>query len=193
MKFQSAIFLTLILCSAVAGQDAKKDWTPWAAIDGSRWAEFQVIVDFVGGPKSPEAIAKAKSLKVKCLIAGRISRTIPAEIEGVKYFKILYSEYGKFLTREDFMEDWAELLYSKEGVNVRPVTITGPASQFDLLEGAKPAQEINMSTINPTILVPLGVEPVTTRKLTGRIYRLKTEWRRRGNTVEIRLKDYRTN
>jgi len=89
------------------------------------------------------------------------------------------------------MEDWAELLYSKEGVNVRPVTITRPASQFDLLEGAKPAQEINMSTINPTILVPLGVEPVTTRKLTGRIYRLKTEWRRRGNIVEIRLKDYR--
>ena len=187
-----ALLVLLLLYTSAFGQKDTKDWTPWAPVQGD-WAEFQALVNFKDGSKTRDEIVKAKlkSLKISVLIGGRIKGTVPPEVAGVKTIRILFTEIGRFQTFQDFMVDWVEVAYSRQGLNVNPVTIVRQASQFEVDQTAEPKSEVTMSTSMPTILAPLGVEPVSTKKLSGYRYRLQSEWRRKGNTVEIKLKDYR--
>jgi hypothetical protein len=177
----------------VSAQDGPKDWTEWQPAN-AEWAQFQAVVEFRGGSKSREDLVKNKpaSFKLKTLIGGRLKGQFPAELSGVRTIRIIYSEYGKFETIERFYESAAEFNYIEGGQNIRSVTILRPASAFDIDEAAKPRTDVAVTTPLPGVLAELGVSPGDMdRKISGRVYRLGSEWRRKGKTVEIRLKDYR--
>ena len=193
MKSLMAVLVGILFAVAVLAQDGPKDWTEWQPVN-AEWAQFQAVVEFHGGDKSPEDLAKNKpaSFKLKTLIGGRLKAELPPELEGVRTIKIVYSEYGKFETSEGFYENAAEVSYAKGGQNIRHVTIVRPASAFDIEEAAKPPTQLSVDTMLPGMLSELGV-PLggMSRKINGRVYRVDSEWRRKGKTVEIRLKDYR--
>lgn len=185
--------LSFLCCVGAAVGQNTKDWTPWAPVQGD-WVEFQAVVDFYGEERPPEELVKAdpKSLKTKVLIGGRMKGDLPSDLAGVKRFKIAYDAYGKFESSDGFFESVSEVIYSKTGQHIRPVTIVRRASEFDIAEAAKPLSEVTVSTPTPGVLIPLGVGPgEMRRKIAGRVYRIQSEWRRKGDIVEIRLKDYR--
>jgi len=183
----------LCMSQTFAQNPAPKDWTAWSPVEGD-WAEFYVFTNFHGGNKTPEQLAKKniKSLQVDCLIVGRLLGKLPPNLRGVKTFKILYTEYGKFRGIDDFGEDSVAIYYSSEGQYVRQVTITRPASQFDVEEASKPLAALETTTTMPTELRALGVDPIRT-KVSGHKYRVDCEWRRKGSAIELRIKDYRPN
>lgn len=185
-----AAFSTQALAQNSNASNTSKDWTAWAEVDGN-WAEFYVFTNFTGGNKTPEQLAKKelKSLKVDCFIIGRIRGTLPPDSERVKVIRVLYSQYGKYADM-DLKTDVREVYYDKNGQVLRAVTITRPASQFDVDETAKPVTETVMTTNFPTIISMMGVDPKS-EKISGHRYRVKSEWRRKGSTIEVRLKDYR--
>jgi len=195
---KSLIVLVFVLTFAVPAfsQNAAKDWTPWADVVGD-WIQFQAVVEFYGGAKSPEQLVKAKakpeSLKVKTLIGGLLKRRLPQEVDGVRTIRVLYSAYGKFESSAGFFEDWVEVTNRNEDQNINPVTIVRPASSFDIAEAQRPPTEVGVHTPVPGIVVQLGngVGDLN-RTISGRPYRVFAEWRRKGKTVEVRLKDYRT-
>ncbi len=193
MKYLSIILLLLVTFSTQTfAQDSKdsKDWTAWANVEGN-WAEFYVFTNFTGGNKTPEQLAKKelKSLKVDCFIIGRIRGTLPADSERVKVIRVLYSQYGKYADM-DLKTDVREIYYDKNGQVLRAVTITRAASQFDIEEAAKPVTETVMTTNFPAIISMMGVDPKS-EKISGHRYRVNSEWRRKGSTIEVRLKNYR--
>lgn len=171
-----------------------KDWTPWAPVQ-SNWAEFLVIAVFRGGNKTPAQLAKKelKSLKVDCKIFGRLSKNLPTELEGVKSFRILYTEYGKFAGIEGFQEDSVEVPNWGNGQSFRRVTVTRQASEFDVREASKPLSATELTTTVPAFLnaLGLGLDPSMEAKLEGHRYFVGAEWRRKGSTVELRVNDYR--
>ena len=171
-----------------------KEWTPWVPIQG-KWAEFLVITNFRGGNKSPEQLARKdlKSLKLDCQILGRVSSKLPSELVGVKSFRILYTEYGTFEGPGDFREDFVEVPYSGSEQYFRPVTVTRHATEFDVAEARRPLSETEMTTITTAAINALGLqlEPSIESKLRGHKYLVSAQWRRKGNTVELRLDDYR--
>ena len=172
---------------------APKEWTPWLP-NLNKWAEFLVITSFRGGNKTPEQLAKKdlKSLKVDCQIFGRLSKDLPYELRGIETVRILYTEYGKFETHEDFKVDYIELLYSGDGQYINPVTITRPAAEFDVAEASRPISEIEMTrlTSGKTYMLT-GIAPTTKFTLKGHPYLVGAHWRRKGKTVEVRIDEYR--
>lgn len=167
---------------------APREWTPWAP-NLNKWAEFLIITSFRGGNKTPEQLAKKdlKSLKIDCQIFGRLSKNLPYELRGIETVRILYSEYGKFETWEDFKVDYIELLYSGDGQYINPVTITRPAAEFDVAEARQPISEIEMTRFfsGRTISSPV------TFTLKGHPYFVGAHWRRKGKTVEVKIDEYR--
>lgn len=194
MKILGLLACVLIFCGAqtfAQAPSAPKDWTAWAPVEGN-WAEFYVMTNFHGGNRTPEELARKelKSLKVDCLILGRLLGQLPDDLRGAKTFKVLYTEYGKFRTTGDFSEDSLAVQYAGREQYLQPVQITRPASQFDVAEASKPLDVIEMNTTMPTLLVALGVSDQKGR-ITGHKHRAALEWRRKGSTVELRVKDYR--
>lgn len=188
------LFMLLLMTGNLLAQNpsSPKDWTSWSPVTDD-WTEFYVFTKFRGGNRTPEQLAKKelKSLKVECVIVGRIKGDIPHEIIGVKAFKILYREYG-MIEAVDLGEDTRLVYYRREGQIVPAATIIRPATQFDVDEASKPASEAELTTNVPTFLSMLGVDPIKS-KISGRRYRVPLEWRRKGSTVEIRLKHYALN
>lgn len=185
-----AAFSTQTMTQDSGASNASKDWTAWADVEGN-WAEFYVFTNFAGGKKTSEQLAKKelKSLKVDCFIIGRIRGTLPADSERVKVIRVIYTQYGKFADM-DLKTDVREVYYDKNGQVLRAVTITRPASQFDVDEAEKPVTETVMTTNFPTIISMMGIDPKS-EKISGHKYRVDAEWRRKGSTIEVRLKDYR--
>jgi hypothetical protein len=186
--------LWVILMSAIANgaQNAAgpKEWTPWMPVEGN-WVQFAVVTNFDSDAPAEELAKKdLKSLKVYCLIGGKLLGDLPIELQGVKTFRILYTEYGEFRTWEDFRESSMDVSYTSKGQYIREVSIKRNASKFDVAEASKPITEIERTTTVPTILSNLGVGPLK-GKLSGHRYRVGAEWRRKGKTVEIKIKDYR--
>jgi len=190
-------FLGLALCLFITGvvgsyaQDSgPKEWTPWVAVEGD-WVKFAVITSF---EEPPEKLAKKdlKQLRVGCLIAGRLTGEIPPELKGVKTFRVLYTEYGEFNRDGFFRESSIEVPHLSKAQYIPQVGISRKATQFDLSEASKPITELEMTTTVPTILSELGVSPFKT-KIRGRQYWVGADWRRKGKTVEIKIRDYRPN
>jgi len=195
MKILRLLVLILIVGSVPAlGQKpvAPKEWTPWAP-NLNKWAEFLIITNFHGGNKTPEELAKKdlKSLKLDCQIFGRLSKDLPYELRGIETVRILYTEYGKFETIENFKVDYLELLYSGDGQYINPVTISRPAAEFDVAEASRPPSETELSRTAPPKISALGVEPTMKSTLRGHRYLVGAHWRRKGKTVEVRIDDYR--
>ena len=196
MKILRLLVFILIAGSVPAlGQKpvAPKEWTPWAP-NLNKWAEFMIITSFRGGNKTPEQLAKKdlKSVKIDCQIFGRLSKDLPYELRGIETVRILYTEYGKFETDENFKVDYLELFYSPDGQYINPVKISRPAAEFDVAEASRPISEIEMTTLNPGKYYMLtGIAPTTKFTLKGRPYFVGAHWRRKGKTVEVRIDDYR--
>lgn len=190
----------LVLCFFVIGVVASSgqnsagpmEWTPWAPVEGG-WAQFLVITSF-RGDKTPEQLANKdiKSLRVDCLIAGRLSGELPSELRGVKVIRILYSEYGEFQTTGGFRESSIVVPHSSKGQSLPPVEIRRPAHPFDVAETRKPVTDTEMTTTFPTIISALGAEPNKT-KIRGHRYLVSADWRRKENTIEVKIRDYRPN
>ena len=192
MKILKAFVCSLLLTAgnlSAQTSPAPKDWTPWLPTVGD-WAEFYVFTNFRGGNKSPEQLAKKnlKSLKVVCIIAGRIAGDVPDTVKGVTAFSVLYREYGT-VEGVDFGKESRIVYYSKKGQLVPVATIVRSATQFDVDEAGKPSSEAKSTTELPSFIRMLGADNIQT-KISGRRYRVPAEWRRKGNTVEILLKDY---
>lgn len=195
MKVLKLVFCMLVVsmfANAVQDSAGPKEWTPWMPVEGS-WAQFAVITSF-DSDASAEELAKKdiKSLRVDCLIGGKLLGELPIELKGAKTFRILYTEYGEFRTLDDFRESSIEVPYYAKGQYIRQVVIRRKASQFEVAEASKPNIEIEQTTTVPTFLSSLGVDPIKS-KIRGRRYLVGAEWRRKGKTVEIRIKDYRPN
>lgn len=191
MKFLGlALCLLMLGVVANSGQDSAgpKEWTSWANVEGD-WVQFLVLINF-GEP--PEKVAKKelKSLTIGCLIAGKLTGKVPAELKGVKTFRILYTEYGEFNREGFFRESSQEVPYKPRVQYIPEVGILRKASQFDVAEASKPVTEFERTVTFPTMLSALGVDPLKA-KIRGRQYLIGAEWRRKGKTVEIKIKDYR--
>ena len=189
MKILNLSLCLLALVVGTSGQDSgPKEWTPWTAVKGD-WVQFVVLINF-GEP--PEKIAKKelKSLTVGCLIAGKVTGEVPADLHGVKTFRIIYTEYGEFNRDGFFKESSLEIPYKPKGQYIPEVGILRKASQFDVAEASKPVTEFERTVTFPTMLSALGVDPLKA-KIRGRQYLVGAEWRRKGKTVEIKIKDYR--
>jgi hypothetical protein len=190
------VLILFVVCATnVFAQVGSKDWTAWSPVEGD-WIQFQAVVNFHGGAKSSERLAKVKpeSLKLNTLIGGRVKAELPQALEGVQTVKVIYSAYGRFETMTGFFENFAEISKRREDQNVNPVTIIRPATAFDIAEASKPQADVTVQAQVPNILLQLGVDPGdANREISGRVYRLESEWRRKGKTVEVRLKDYRPN
>lgn len=195
MRILVAILFVVVCATHSFAQAGSKDWTPWSPVEGD-WIQFQAVVNFHGGAKSAEQLVKARpeSLKLKTLIGGRVKAELPKALEGIQTIKVIYSAFGRFETMTGFFENFAEMSKRREDQNVDPVTIIRPATGFDIAEAAKPQADVTVQSQVPNILLQLGVDPGdANRKITGRVYRLESEWRRKGKMVEVRLKDYRPN
>lgn len=192
------LFVVALMVGIVQGlaqnPSPTKDWTLWAPVQ-DKWAEFLVITNLRGGNKTPEQLAKTKlkSLKVDCQILGRLSSKLPPELKGVKSFRILYTEYGKFQGMDDFSEDFVVVPYSGNGQYLRPVTVTRPATEFDVAEASRPLSVTEMTITVPAKInsLGLGLDPSIEHKLRGHKYFVAAQWRRKGSTVELMVKDYR--
>ena len=113
MKILGLLVLTLIFCVAHTFAQypvSPKDWTPWSVLEGD-WAEFYVITNFRGGSKTLEQLAKKdlKSLKVDCLIIGRLLGEPPPALKGVKNIRVMFTEYGKFERVDGLREESFEV------------------------------------------------------------------------------------
>ena len=180
--------MLFIVAGTISAQGGK-DWTPWTPVVGG-WAEFYVFTEFRGKERTPEELAKTelKSLRVDCFIVGRIAGNVPDEIRGVKAFKVIYKDYGMF--RNYGLNDDSRLVYyDKDGKLVPPATIRRAATQFDVDQARNATADIKVTTVLPSFGVWGGPEDMKS-KVSGRRYRVPVEWRRKGSTVELRLKHY---
>src|SRR6185369_9389933 len=154
MKYFGLLVMTFIFCAgAVLAQNpvSTKDWTLWAVAE-ENWAEFYVVTNFRGGSKPPEQLAKKelKSLKLECLIVGRLFGVLPPALKGVKNIRVLFTEYGRYETIEGNREEFFEVPYSgDEEQYFRQVSIIRPASQFDVDQESKPKSEVEITTKVP--------------------------------------------
>lgn len=165
------------------------DWTPWSPVTGD-WAEFRAFTSFRGGEPSPKKLAAKdpKSLKVECLIVGRILGDVPDEIKGTKAFKVLYRNYG-FVDGFELGQDSATVYYRKDGASVPGVKIIRKATHFDVERASDPKSDVDITLTMPSFISMMGIDPVK-QKVSGRQHRIPVEWRRKGDTVELRLIHY---
>ena len=188
----AVLLLGLVFFSQVTtvGQSSQKVWTPWTSVEGD-WAEFYVFTRFAGGDKRPDELAKKplNSLKVVCSVVGRVRGSVPPEIKGVKLFRIIYKAYGE-LTDFDHGKDWIDLYYSEDGSVAAIKEFKRAAAQLDVDEAVQADSTVKVTTTVPTLPGPMVIDPFES-SLRGRKHRIGVEWRRKGSTVELKLKDYR--
>src|SRR4026207_681210 len=109
---KSCFLAVLILFSGMftaIAQSPSREWTEWQSVQGG-WAELYTFVSFRGITNSKEAVSTVplKKLKVENYIVGRFLPPFPPGVDGVKTFRILYTEFGKYETFEGFRVDFAE-------------------------------------------------------------------------------------